>query len=159
MMAPHQKDREGGALLIEAERALAAANARADALYSQGLSMALKADEQERELVTQRAELEVARAAIITLKKANDILFKTSQEEVAAVKEWNAQRSGQFACTEQRLATRIAMFSDYLEQMLNVAENADETGYVQDCGFVDLDKLHANVRAAIDAAKSPEVKP
>ena len=40
-----------------------------------------------------------------------------------------------------------------LEQMLNVAENADETGYVTDCGFVDLDKLHANVRAAIDAAK------
>lgn len=33
--------------------------------------------------------------------------------------------------------------------MLNVAENADETGYVADVGFVDLDKLHEKVRAMI----------
>lgn len=36
-----------------------------------------------------------------------------------------------------------------LEQMLNVAENADETGYVTDVGFIDLDKLHEEVRAAL----------
>lgn len=36
-----------------------------------------------------------------------------------------------------------------LQQMLDVAENADETGYVADVGFVDLDKLHAEVRAAL----------
>lgn len=38
-----------------------------------------------------------------------------------------------------------------LQQMLNVAENADDTGYVTDVGFVDLDKLHAEVRAAMSA--------
>ncbi len=36
-----------------------------------------------------------------------------------------------------------------LQQMLDVAENCDETGYATDCGFVDLDKLHAKVRAAL----------
>jgi hypothetical protein len=36
-----------------------------------------------------------------------------------------------------------------LQQMLDVAENADETGYVTDVGFVDLEKLHAEVRAAL----------
>lgn len=36
-----------------------------------------------------------------------------------------------------------------LQQMLDVAENADETGYVADVGFVDLDKLHAEVRTAL----------
>ncbi len=29
------------------------------------------------------------------------------------------------------------------------SENADETGYVTDVGFVDLDKLHAEVRKAL----------
>jgi len=41
-----------------------------------------------------------------------------------------------------------------LQQMLDVAENADETGYVTDVGFVDLDKLHAEVRACF----SPNTK-
>lgn len=36
-----------------------------------------------------------------------------------------------------------------LQQMLDMAENADETGYVTDVGFVDLDKLHAEVRSAL----------
>ncbi len=36
-----------------------------------------------------------------------------------------------------------------LQNMLDVAENADETGYVTDVGFVDLDKLHEEVRAAL----------
>lgn len=36
-----------------------------------------------------------------------------------------------------------------LQKMLDVAENADETGYVTDVGFVDLGKLHAEVRAAL----------
>ena len=36
-----------------------------------------------------------------------------------------------------------------LQHMLDVAENADETGYVTDAGFVDLDALHAEVRAAL----------
>lgn len=36
-----------------------------------------------------------------------------------------------------------------LEQMLAVAECADETGYVTDTGFVDLDELHTKVRDAL----------
>jgi len=36
-----------------------------------------------------------------------------------------------------------------LQHMLDVAENADETGYVTDAGFVDIDELHAEVREAL----------
>lgn len=36
-----------------------------------------------------------------------------------------------------------------LQQMLNIAENCDETGYIDGVGFVDLDKLHEKVRAAL----------
>lgn len=39
--------------------------------------------------------------------------------------------------------------AEALEAELNTAENADETGYVTDVGFVDLDKLHANSRAVL----------
>ena len=53
-----------------------------------------------------------------------------------------------------QLRAQLGATASLLEQMVNVAENADETGYVTDCGFVDLDKLHAEVRAAIDAARA-----
>jgi len=36
-----------------------------------------------------------------------------------------------------------------LQQMLDVAENRDETGYVDGVGFVDIDKLHAEVRSVL----------
>lgn len=55
------------------------------------------------------------------------------------------------------LTVRLETSNRLLKKMLDVAEIADETGYVEDCGFVDLDKLHAEVRAAIDAAR--ESKP
>ena len=45
-----------------------------------------------------------------------------------------------------------------LEALLAVSECADETGYVEDCGFVDLEKVQANARAAIAKAKG-EAKP
>lgn len=47
------------------------------------------------------------------------------------------------------LARENAKLRSLLQQMLDVAENADETGYVTDVGFVDLDKLHEEVRAAL----------
>ncbi len=52
---------------------------------------------------------------------------------------------------ENRLAEEAerTTLRSLLQQMLDVAENADETGYVTDVGFVDLDKLHAKVRAAL----------
>jgi hypothetical protein len=48
-----------------------------------------------------------------------------------------------------------------LQQMLDVAENADETGYVTDMGFVDLDKLHSEVREALspNGADQPRRSP
>jgi hypothetical protein len=48
-----------------------------------------------------------------------------------------------------RQKTANTKLRELLTQMLNVAENADETGYVTDVGFVDLDKLHETVRAAL----------
>lgn len=40
-----------------------------------------------------------------------------------------------------------------LERLLFAAENADETGYVTDAGFVDLDAIYEQARAALAAAR------
>lgn len=45
--------------------------------------------------------------------------------------------------------SRLRPMQSLLQQMLDVAENCDETGYAPDVGFVDTDKLHAEVRAAL----------
>jgi chromosome segregation ATPase len=82
-----------------------------------------------------------------------------SQLRVAVVRaehaeaEWQAQAQLVKDSVQREAATaqQVRQLKDHLEQMLNVAENADKTGYVAGCGFVDLDKLHAKVREAIDA--------
>lgn len=66
-------------------------------------------------------------------------------EAKAAGCENDAQIHGYLAAEVSRLRPMESL----LEQMLDVAENADETGYVADVGFVDLDKLHAEVRATL----------
>jgi len=43
---------------------------------------------------------------------------------------------------------------DLLKQMLNVAENCDETGYCTDIGFVDIGALHEKVRDALTRKES-----
>lgn len=58
----------------------------------------------------------------------------------------NPIKTGEALRRWKKLAIKRA---ELLQQMLNVAENADETGYVADVGFVNLDKLHAKVRRAI----------
>lgn len=50
-------------------------------------------------------------------------------------------------CQSLVLKARAEQAGKLLQQMLDVAENADETGYVTDVGFVDLEKLHNEVRA------------
>ena len=57
------------------------------------------------------------------------------------------------AAINRAQSEEVKRLADLLEQMVNVAENADETGYVTDVGFVDLDKLHAKAREAIAAAR------
>lgn len=50
------------------------------------------------------------------------------------------------------LAARDALIGELhrmLTQVLGAAENADETGYVTDVGFVDLDALHAQAHALL----------
>jgi hypothetical protein len=61
---------------------------------------------------------------------------------------------------------RMSAFINYTEelgellrQMLDVAENCDETGYADGVGFVDLDDLHARVRAALSPNASGEPCP
>ncbi len=44
---------------------------------------------------------------------------------------------------------QVIVLQGLLQQMLDVAENCDETGYAEGVGFVDLDKLHNEVRAAL----------
>lgn len=76
--------------------------------------------------------------------------------------EMNAKIEAQFVDgSPEKAVAEICRLRDLLQQMLDVAENADETGYVTDVGFVDLDKLHGEVRDAltprITALSKPEV--
>lgn len=79
--------------------------------------------------------------------------------------KYDHEVEGQIACgleLGKTQAQRDAAFAEskalreLLEQMLNVVENADEIGYVTDVGFVDLDKLHNVVRAAIARSAAKE---
>ncbi len=57
--------------------------------------------------------------------------------------------------------SRLRPMESLLQQMLDVAENADETGYITDVGFVDLEKLHNEARAALEGRPigDPSVHP
>lgn len=46
-----------------------------------------------------------------------------------------------------KLRTELAAARELMQQLLNVAENCDETGYADGVGFVDVDALHEKVRA------------
>lgn len=50
---------------------------------------------------------------------------------------------------EVALRAEVESLTSLLKQMLDVAENCDETGYVDGVGFVNLDKLHDEVRTAL----------
>lgn len=43
-----------------------------------------------------------------------------------------------------------------LEAVLNVAENCDETGYADGVGFVNLDKLHNEIRTHLAKLKGTQ---
>jgi DNA repair exonuclease SbcCD ATPase subunit len=112
------------------ERELAAAQQRADE--------AVRAEQDVRQILdtyvgvearAEKAEADYTRVA----REFNDLSAKSTFELA-------------------NLKARVATLASLLEQMLNVAENADETGYVTDCGFIDLDKLHAEVRSALAPA-------
>jgi lambda repressor-like predicted transcriptional regulator len=77
----------------------------------------------------------------ITALKAESAL-SASHAQVAAKDDQLARMREFNVGLTARLETSLRL----IQQMLDVAENADETGYVTDCGFVDLDKLHAEVR-------------
>lgn len=77
------------------------------------------------------------------LKQQWDMIEPSVEADICA--EWRAIVSrGIREVVEENTKLR-----SLLQQMLDVAENADETGYVTDVGFVDLDKLHAEVREAL----------
>lgn len=61
----------------------------------------------------------------------------------------NPQSSFAYDRVARMIHAREIALRSLLQQMLDVAENADETGYVADAGFVNLDKLHAEVRRAL----------
>lgn len=71
-------------------------------------------------------------------------LTEEREDNTDTQQKWNEALNAGLKVVGQRDTLRAL-----LEQMLNVAENADETGYVTDCGFIDLDKLHELVRAEL----------
>ncbi len=83
----------------------------------------------------------------------SDISGKTGPALIGAVNalaEVNSpKRNGPVGPRLQELRDLVKSrdeFATLLEQMVDVAECADETGYVEDLGFVDLDALHKKVR-------------
>ena len=54
-----------------------------------------------------------------------------------------------FASVAQDLEIETQELAELVETLLNVAENADETGYVTDCGYVDIEKFHEEARALL----------
>jgi hypothetical protein len=53
------------------------------------------------------------------------------------------------ADARDNLWVKYCTLESLLQQMLHVAENCDETGYADGVGFVDIDKLHEEVREAL----------
>lgn len=60
-------------------------------------------------------------------------------------------------CQQERVLRAAPELLSALEELLFAVENADETGYVTDCGFINLDAIHANAHAAIEKARGPNV--
>jgi hypothetical protein len=58
------------------------------------------------------------------------------------------QAQNQYACAP-RLKREHAELVELAKELLFAAENADETGYVTDVGFIDLDALHGKTRALL----------
>jgi hypothetical protein len=72
----------------------------------------------------------------------------SNKETQAAWLSWQARAALPSAPSEGP-SDRVKELSTLVEELLFAAENADETGYVTDVGFIDLDKLHDRARAAL----------
>lgn len=53
-----------------------------------------------------------------------------------------------------RLIASAPALLDALKNLLFAVENADETGYVTEHGFIDLDAINAAARSAVESATS-----
>lgn len=60
--------------------------------------------------------------------------------------------AGEMSEANARLIASAPELLEALQQLIMCAEYADETGYVADVGFVDIDSIHDKARAAIAKA-------
>lgn len=67
-----------------------------------------------------------------------EALGKVAPEAAPYTAEWARQ-----------LRADLAIARELIQQLLNVAENCDETGYIDGEGFVDIDALHEKARAEL----------
>lgn len=97
---------------------------------------------------------QLTRAGTFSIREeeATGFVVSCSREQLAALPRLPMYR--EVVIVERSVlldAEQIAEnYRDLLQRMLDVSENCDETGYADGVGFVDIDKLHAEVRAAVE---------
>lgn len=65
----------------------------------------------------------------------------------------NAEEARLNSMANARLIAAAPALLEALEKLLFAVENADETGYVTDHGFIDLDAINEAARAAIQSTQ------
>ncbi len=89
---------------------------------------------------------------VVATRPAAQVLYAAAKAVLARFPAVEGEKANAAQGVADLLSERERLRS-LLQQMLDVAENADETGYVTDVGFVDLGKLHAKVRVALAAGQ------
>jgi hypothetical protein len=79
-------------------------------------------------------------------------LYATPEERLQNAEDSLAYLRDNILILEAQLAASQELcdeLAEALKDMLFAAENADETGYVADVGFIEIDALYAKARAAL----------
>ena len=177
--------RNMGAIMVEMGAHPGSHNTGEKAMMEvKGIWESLKADVARLtdELEQARTERDLARVGLAARRKDNDQLRTELEQARKERNDWQkryaiysekhdlACKAGSDALFERdqlradnaRLQAQYEAMRGALEMQLFIAENADETGYVTDVGFIDVDKEREKARAALSSdpgSKLLEEKP